>query len=214
MAQTIETLDNTLETMDHRENHLSKKIDAETEKAKQFMLKGNKNQALMCMKRKKMYEEQLGKINAQRANIETMKITMEEQQLNAQVLAAQRQGVTEMERQNRQMRAEDVEEDLDRAREAMEDAKQVSEALGTQIGGDMVDDDELMDELGEMMSQQQATTAPAQKAPAKVVSETPQLDMGPTVPTGTIKAPSQPVKTKAQLEEEEMLRQLQEEMNA
>lgn len=212
MSQTIETLDSTLETMDHRENLLNKKIEAEGEKAKQFMTKGNKNQALNCMKRKKMYEEQLNKINLQRANIETMKITMEEQRLNAQILAAQRQGIGEMERQNRNMRAEDVEEDLERAQEAMEDAKAVSDALANPIAMEVIDEDELMDELmGEMEKDkpQKEQTAPPKQQAAQPVA--PSLDM-PAVPSGNV-GPSK-TKSKAQQEEEELLKQLEAEMNA
>ena len=58
-APAVTKVDDTLKAMELREALLTKKIDNEVAKAKQAMEKGNRNQALLCMKRKKMYEDQL-----------------------------------------------------------------------------------------------------------------------------------------------------------
>lgn len=204
----IQKIDETLETMDLRERKLQKQIDQETQKAKDALARKNKQQALLCMKRKKLYEDNLAKISAQRANMETLKITMEDSAMNADVLAAQRHAGSELERINHSMGAERVEEDMDRMRDAMEEQQRIAEMLGEPIGNDIVDDDDLMSELNAMVAEdKKATKVPAKKATTSPQAQ--QIDL-PAVPQGEIKTKvdEEPVD-----DDEAELRRLEAELN-
>jgi charged multivesicular body protein 4 len=209
-SRVIHKMNDTIDAMDQREQMLMKKIEQETQKAKEAMAKKNKNLALLCMKRKKLYEDNLGKLTAQRANMETIKITMEDTAMNAEVLGAQRAATNELQRINQSMNADQVEDDMDKMREAMDDQQRIAEMLGQPIGNDMVDEDDLMDELNLMMVEEKKEKAKATAAKPKV-DEAP-LDL-PKVPTSKL-----PEKTKAPVEEEEdedeaALRRLEAELN-
>jgi len=208
-SQVIQRMDDTIESMDLREQLLIKKIDQETQKAKDALAKKNKNLAILCMKRKKMYENNLEKLMAQRGNMETIKITMEDTAMTQQILQTQRHAASELERLNAGMEAEKVEEDLDRLRDAMDQQKEIQELLSQQVGTDIVDEDELLEELDELV----AADKKAVKAATKVNAPAPAQklpDMGPSVPTSKIA----PAKTTAQVEEDDELARLEAEMNA
>lgn len=200
----MEKLDTTIDLLDKREAVLDKKIAAELEKAKVFMAKKNKNAAMQCMKRKKMYEDQIMKIAAQKQNMETMKFAMQEQSMNVEVLTAQRTAAQQMRQMNRGMDAETVEEERDILQEQMEEARNVTEVLTQPLDTDPVDEDELMDELEAEMGMGQAEQQAAAPQRAEVLP-----DMGPSVPTGSIK---QPVAATTEDDDAEALRKLEEEL--
>jgi charged multivesicular body protein 4 len=211
-SRTIQRMGDTIDTMEQRERMLIMKIDQEVGRAKEAMAKKNKNLALLCMKRKKLYEDNLGKLMAQRANMETIKITMEDTAMNAEVLRAQREAAGELTRINQGMDADRVEEDLDKMREAMDDQQRIAELLGQPIGNDMVDEDDLMGELEDMMVEEKQEKAKAQKATKPKVADEP-LDM-PSVPTGKLAQPAKKQPVVEEDEDEAAMRRLEEELNA
>lgn len=212
--QVIQQMDDTLESMELREQLLMKKIDAETTRAKDALAKKNKNLAILCMKRKKMYEQNLEKLMAQRGNMETVKITMEDTTMTLQVLQAQRAATSQLVTMNQQMGAEQVEDDIDKLRDAIDEQARIADLLQQDVNPNVVDEDELMDELKEMMAadKKQAKVAAA-PAPATKLPEM------PAVPSGDIAAAPKPkvatkTMTKEEEEEAEMIRQLESELNA
>lgn len=203
----MEKLDTTLELLDKREAVLEKKMHIELEKAKALMAKGNKNAAMLCMKRKKMYEDQILKIQAQKNNMETLKFAMQEQSMNVEVLAAQRAAAAQMRTMNRGMDAETVEEERDALQEQMEEARNVTEVLTQPLDTDPIDEDELMDELNAEMGK----LAVAQPKQQQVRTE-PVIDMGPRVPQAALPGRKEPVAVED--DDEEALRRLEAELNS
>lgn len=208
VAGGVERLDGTIELLEKREAVLEKKCEQELLKAKAFMEKKNKNGALQCMKRKKMYEEQLSNIAAQKANMETMKFAIQNTAMNKEVLDAQRRAAMDLQRMNKQMNAEQVEEDMDKLRDAMDQAKTVVDVLTQPLDDQMLDEDELMGELeAELAGLEDAeptkTTAGAQRQGA-------DLPAMPAVPTKELPK-KKPVVVD---EDEEALRQLEAELNS
>uniref|UniRef100_A0A7S1LNC2 Uncharacterized protein n=1 Tax=Neobodo designis TaxID=312471 RepID=A0A7S1LNC2_NEODS len=215
-SRVVNRMDDTIEAMDARERQLQKKIDLETQRAKEAMAKKNRNLAMLCMKRKKLYEDNLQKLANQRANMETIKITMEDSAMNAEVLRAQRDATNELERINNGMDADKVEDDMDRMRDAMDEQARIAEMLGQPIGTDVVDEDDLMDELNEMMAEdkkaEKAAKKAAEKPKATATADPAPIDMGPKVPTSKLPETAKPAEPID--EDEEALRRLEEELNA
>lgn len=144
---SLEKLETSIELLEKREAVLQKKVDAELARAKELFAKKNKNGALQCMKRKKMYEEQLQNIASQKQNLETLKFTIQNQRMNQDVLQAQVSAKEELKKSNKRMNADKIEDNMDELMEEMDKANQVSEALRQPLDTNFVDEDELMEEL-------------------------------------------------------------------
>lgn len=61
-ADTIGKLRDALETCEKREEHLNRKVDNEIKQAKLFSQQNKKREAIQCLKRKKMYEQQIANL--------------------------------------------------------------------------------------------------------------------------------------------------------
>lgn len=142
-------LEEAIDLLEKKEAMLEKKANAELQKAKDFYAKKMNPRAVECMKRKKTFEEQIGRLNAQRMNLETQRFTLENQRLNLELLEAQKKAAEELKKGNKKMNAEKVEEQMETLVEEMDKANQVSEVLANPIDNTMMvmDDDELLNEL-------------------------------------------------------------------
>nr|CCC95541.1 unnamed protein product [Trypanosoma congolense IL3000] len=201
--RSLEDLELKVEMLGKREDVLGKKMDEELEKAKQFYANKNKQGALQCMKRKKMYEDQLTNIAAQKQNLEVLIFTLQNQTMSMEVLEAQRRAKDELKMANKKMDADRVDQTMDELTEEMEKANAVSEALRQPLDVHVADEDELMAELmdglgGVQMSQ-----------PLKA-KETEALDLPkmPSVPSGELPKRQQT----ADESDEEALRALEREL--
>lgn len=197
-SQSIQRLDDTIEKLELREKLLEKKIDNEEKRAKEFLMKKDKNRAMLCLKNKKMYEANLTSIMNQKANMETVRGTMESTALTMEVVAAQRNATNELEAINKTVDPDQVEEDRDRLADAMEDQKRINDAISQPVGMDDLDEDDLMEELRQMemeaKKEKQGATA------TKPKQKTQEVDINmPAVPSGDLK----PNKTPAVAEEED-----------
>lgn len=196
--QTLEQIESAYELLEKRENVLEKKVEAELARAKEYHAKKNTPAALQCMKRKKAYEDQLQNIFAQKQNLETLKFTLQNQNINNELLEVQQRVKDELKTRNERMNADRVEEDMEALQDEMEKANAVAEALRQPLDMQVVDEDELMEELmGELQNVSATTT------------ETP-LPALPSVPTSVL--PQH--KKKTDEDEEEALRALEAELQS
>lgn len=70
-------VNDTLETLEKREEFVQRKMDDEITKAKKFSAAGKKREALQCIKKKKMYEKQIESLVNTKMTLENQKMTME-----------------------------------------------------------------------------------------------------------------------------------------
>lgn len=118
--------------------------------AKQKMSSGDKKAALMCMKKRKLYEAEIAKIANVKMTLETQAINLESAAGTADAFQAMNAGNSTMQKIRTDMggvdRVDDVMMD-------MQEEFQLQEEMGTAIGqavdplGGAVDDDELLKEL-------------------------------------------------------------------
>ncbi|EKF28420.1 hypothetical protein MOQ_007829 [Trypanosoma cruzi marinkellei] len=201
VSQTLEKLESAYELLEKREGVLEKKMEMELERAKQYHAKKNTQAALQCMKRKKAFEEQLTNISAQKQNLETLKFTLQNQNMNNELLEVQQRVKNELRERNKKMDADRVEENMEELQEEMEKANAVAEALRQPLDSQLLDEDELM---GELMAE-------LQTADVKVAESTPALPAMPNVPTENL--PKLTAKEKED-EDEEALRALEAELQS
>ena len=91
----IVRLRESLSMLEKREVYLQSKIDAELVLAKQNATK-NKRVAIMALKRKKQYEEQVDKIMGSRMTLETQVLAIENANVNLETMNAMRAGADAM----------------------------------------------------------------------------------------------------------------------
>ena len=143
-------LNETIENIGKKEDHLQRKMDAEVANALKFNAAGKKREALQCLKKKKMYEQQLTQLGTSKINLENQKLTMESMNMNAEIIDTQRVVTTSMQAQVKKMGGVDkVEELMDQVEDAQTDAQEIQNAMNRQMNvpGLDQDDDELLAEL-------------------------------------------------------------------
>lgn len=199
---TLDKLNETLEMLEKKESVLQKKASAEVEKARNYTKAKNKRAAIQCLKRKKLYEEQMGQLANFQLRIHDQMILLEGAKATTDTVDALRSGAAAMKAMQKATNIDDVDKTMDQINEQTENMKLIQEALATPVGAAAdFDEDELEAELEELESAEleEQLLQPATTAPAAPVH----------VPSGRV--PSRPVPQR-RTEEEDELAALQAEM--
>ncbi|KAG5591406.1 hypothetical protein H5410_041920 [Solanum commersonii] len=175
------TLLSTLEMLEKKEKVLLKKAAAEVEKAKEFTRAKNKREfddssnqfllflaAIQCLKRKRLYEQQIEQLGNFQLRIHDQMIMLEGAKATTETVDALRTGAAAMKAMQKATNIDDVDKTMDEINEQTENMKLIQEALSTPIGSAAdFDEDELEAELEELEGAeleeqllQPATTAP------------------------------------------------------
>ncbi|KAJ6249732.1 charged multivesicular body protein 4c [Anaeramoeba flamelloides] len=145
---SIIQLRETLNMLEKRENYLEKKIETELQHAKKNATK-NRRSAIMALKRKKNYEQQIAKASNTRFSIEKQISMLEGASMNFEIMKSMKQGAQAMKNIQNEMSIEQVEDVMDEIQESFQIAEEISEAI-SQPFGDEFDEDELEEELNEL----------------------------------------------------------------
>ncbi|KAG6586464.1 Vacuolar protein sorting-associated protein 32-like 2, partial [Cucurbita argyrosperma subsp. sororia] len=150
---TLDKLNETLEMLEKKENVLIKKAAAEVEKAKEFTRVKNKRAAIQCLKRKRLYEQQVEQLGNFQLRIHDQMIMLEGAKATTETVDALRTGASAMKAMQKATNIDDVDKTMDEINEQTENMKQIQEALSTPIGAAAdFDEDELEAELEELES--------------------------------------------------------------
>ena len=190
-AQTILTLRNTVDTLEKRQIHLDKKIEQQLQEAKQKMAKKDKRGALYCLKRKKMYESEIEKINGARLTLEQQMIAIEGTVTNTETVKAMTAGKEAMAKARGNVTVDDVGELMDDITDEVEQANDIAAAISAPANA-VLDDEELLNELNEL--EELELESQLLDAPAVPSYQRQTVDL-PAVPTDV---PAQPVPDTAQ----------------
>ncbi|KAJ0989722.1 hypothetical protein J5N97_008078 [Dioscorea zingiberensis] len=148
---TLDKLNEALEMLEKKENLLLKKASAELEKAKEYSRSKNKRAALQCVKRKKLYEQQVEQLGKFQLRIHDQMIMLEGAQATTETVDALRTGAAAMKAMQKTTNINDVDKTMDEINEQTENIKQIQEALSAPIGAAAdFDEDELEAELEEL----------------------------------------------------------------
>lgn len=177
--ESIQKLRETLEMLEKREKYLQTKADKEIEQAKGFMQQKNKRSALQCLKRKKIYEAQVDKLGATRFAIEQQVMTLEQANVSVEAMQAMKMGAQSMKSIQKNMTIDDVDNTMDDIQEQMDIANEISDAIAQPLGGDVLDDDDLLAELEELeqtdLDEQLLGVEPAAHVATPAMPATPQV---------------------------------------
>mmetsp|Transcript_2499 Transcript_2499/g.3391 ORF Transcript_2499/g.3391 Transcript_2499/m.3391 type:complete len:228 (-) Transcript_2499:95-778(-) len=149
-TQTIVNLRENIKTQEKREEHLEKKVDVLVKEAKVKLAKGDKKGALFAMKRKKLYEAEMEKIQNVKMTLETQVINLESAAQNAQTYKAMQSGASTMKKIRNEVGLEKVDDVMDDIKEEMELASEINNAIAMPVDPLMTDEDELLAELNDL----------------------------------------------------------------
>ncbi|KAF0718608.1 Aste57867_1578 [Aphanomyces stellatus] len=189
-AETIRKLREQLDTLEKRESHIEKKIELQLEEAKKKSAAKDKRGAIFCLKRKKMYESEIEKLQGARMTLETQVMTLESTQVNMATFTAMKVGADQMKAIHGQMNVDSVDNIMDDIQEEMATANEIAQAISQPLSNTaLIDEDELEQELAELedlaMEEElakPAPAAPARQQPAQAAAARPQPVQAPAVP--------------------------------
>ncbi|KAI5440106.1 hypothetical protein KIW84_025455, partial [Lathyrus oleraceus] len=110
------------------------KSRAEVEKAKEFTKGKNKKAAIQCLKRKRLYEQQIEQLGNFQLRIHDQMIMLEGAKATTETVDALRTGAAAMKAMQKATNIDDVDKTMDEINEQTENMKQIQEALSTPIG--------------------------------------------------------------------------------
>jgi len=168
--ESISKLRETLDMLEKREQFLQKKCEQQVTEAKKFMAQKNKRAALMCLKRKKTYEQQIEKLSGARMTIESQVMALEGASVSLEAMNAMKMGATSMKTIHKDINIDKVDDTMDEIREQMDIANEINDAIATPLGGEVFDEDELLGELEDLeqesLDEQLLQVTPASKLPS------------------------------------------------
>jgi charged multivesicular body protein 4 len=139
-----------VENQEKREEVTRRKIDQMVAQAKEKMAKGDKKGALFAMKRKKLHDAELAKIENVKMTLVTQVINLESASQNKDTFIAMKEGKNAMAKIRDEVGIEKVDELMDDIREEMEQAQEISDAIAAPVDPLAADEDELLAELEQM----------------------------------------------------------------
>nr|CAB3459205.1 unnamed protein product [Digitaria exilis] len=157
----------TLEMLEKKERFLQKKCSAEIEKAKDYTKLKNKNAAIQCLKKKKLYETQIEQISNFQLRVHDQIIMLESAKATTDTVDALRSGSSAVKVIQQSLNIDDIENAIDEANEQTENMRQIQEALATPVGASAdFDEDELEAELEDLEEEELDAELP--EPPARI----------------------------------------------
>ncbi|KAJ1273904.1 hypothetical protein BS78_05G020700 [Paspalum vaginatum] len=148
---TLDRLHENLEMLEKKERLLQKKCSAEIEKAKDYTKSKNKNAAIQCLKKKKLYETQIEQLSNFQLRVHDQIIMLESAKATTDTVDALRSGSNAVKAIQQSLNIDDIESAIDESNEQTEHMREIQEALATPIGASAeFDEDELEAELEEL----------------------------------------------------------------
>lgn len=173
-TDALKQLRATSDTLGKRADHLEHRAKLETEGAKKKMAAKDRRGALLHMKRKKMFEAQIERVQKARSVLEEQMMALEAVNLNLEVVGAMKTGANAMKQIHATIDADSVDETMAEIGEQLQEANEIGNIISEPLSSSgVIDDSELGDELdalidddlAESLSRVEASTLAPKTAP-------------------------------------------------
>ncbi|KXZ44906.1 hypothetical protein GPECTOR_61g859 [Gonium pectorale] len=169
----IQNLTEHEETLEKRKELLEKRMEAELEKAKEFTRLKKKAQALQCLKKKKLLENEISNLDNMIMRVSEQRMMLEGQRTTTEVVSSMHTAALAAKDNMKAMKIENVDKVVDEINETTDQMRQLNEVFANPLGlGTDLDEDELMGELEELEASEldkellQPAPVPTAKVPA------------------------------------------------
>ncbi|KAL0733366.1 hypothetical protein Bca4012_009576 [Brassica carinata] len=143
--------EDTLGMLEKKESLLLKRAAEEVERAKEFTCAKNKRAAMMCLKRKRVYEQQVEQLGNYQLRIHDQMIMIEGAKATTETVDALRIGASAMKAMQKATNIEDVDKTMNEINDQTDNMRQIQDSLSAPFGSDF-NEDELEAELEELES--------------------------------------------------------------
>ncbi|XAR67660.1 hypothetical protein NMG60_11002506 [Bertholletia excelsa] len=208
-VSSLDKLNESLEMLEKKEKVLLKKASAEVEKAKDFTRSKNKRAAIQCLKRKRLYEQQIEQLGNFQLRIHDQMILLEGAKATTETVDALRSGAAAMKAMHKATNIDEVDKTMDEIEEQTQHMKQIQEALSAPVGASDFDEDELEAELEELEGAELEEQLLKPATPATATASAPAASASIPVPAGRPPVNQTPQKKRT---DEDELAELQAEM--
>ena len=158
VLRSMEGLRKTIDDISKRSQVLQNKAHNEMKDALQRKKQGDRSGALIALKRKKLYESEIGKLEGARMNLEQQLFAIEGASMNKNIFDSLKTGNSVLKQVHGDMKIEDVDKLKDEMEEQQDMLNELNEAISQPMGMlSTVDDDELMNELDELEAKEYET---------------------------------------------------------
>lgn len=149
IVEAIHTISETLKTQEKRKAHLEKQIDALTAEAREFVRLGKKEAASACLKKRKMYENQVKTIDDAMFNLEVQKLNLENTQFQKSAVESFAKVNSVLKETG--IKADDVERVMEELQDAVDDQQEIAAVLSRPLVNIDVDDElKELEDLGQL----------------------------------------------------------------
>lgn len=147
---SIEGMKSTIDMTEKREEFIKRKIEKEVTAAKTMMKNGNKKGAILCVKKKRKFEEQIEQLTGMRMNMEMNVLAIESAMFNNEMVDSVKNAESAMKKLKTTQSIDTIENTIDNIQECIEDQKEIGDILSRPLTSDDIDDDELLAELEDL----------------------------------------------------------------
>ena len=147
----INNLRDKIEILNQRNKYIEGRISEALIEAKIKLENKDKNGALLSLKRKKMFEEEIEKNNGMLLVLENQIFTLEGASMNKQLVDSMKLGQSTIKKIHTEMDPSKIEDLMDEINESNENHKTIQNAMAQPIR-DMYNDVELLEELEELVN--------------------------------------------------------------
>ena len=150
IAEQVQSINTTVGNYQKRIDLLEKRSLNYKQEARTKLKRKNKKAALLFLKRKKMVDTEINKMQNQQFNLEQMRFTLENASTNASMVHAMKTAKGGLKQFHDTVSVDEVENTMDDLSELMDDSNEMNEMLGRPVGDCSDDEDTLLGELDEL----------------------------------------------------------------
>jgi charged multivesicular body protein 4 len=161
IVDAIHTITDTLKTQEKRKAHLDKQIEALTNEAREFVRLGKKESASVCLKKRKIYENQVKTIDDAMFNLEVQRLNLENTQFQKSAVESFAKVNSVLKETG--IKADDVERVMEELQDAVDDQQEVASVLSRPLVHIDIDDElKELEELGQLQKELKPVQVPIQ----------------------------------------------------
>lgn len=185
IEENSEKLSKTIEDLKKKNEYDQARANELLRQAVAYKKQGNDKKAKDCLKKKKLIEMNMAKIEQMQTNLEAQQMQIQNAETTSKVFEAYKQNNEVMKNQFKGYDIDQIQDTLDEIQDNQESFNEITDAIAGSNFGPQLDDDELEDELANLDIDQdvEATTGVADSpaayaAPAATANANDEQDIG------------------------------------
>ncbi|KAN0003530.1 hypothetical protein ACTFIZ_009698 [Dictyostelium cf. discoideum] len=181
--ETIGKLRLTLDMLEKRQTFLQDKLEKEQEKAKVLVSQKRKREALLCLKKRNNFQNEVTKLQGSYDTLNQQIFALENAKMNMEIMSSMRDGARSLKELHGHLTIDKVDDVIEEIQEQMEIHEEISNAISQPLGNQVEDEEELLRELAEYEQEELDAQLLNIKAPSRELPQEIQVNFPSTSKT-------------------------------